>query len=401
MSRPQLEVAEVFRRHGERFLNRWGHTVSPPQRQALHDIRLCRTAALGGHLEECDHCARRRIAYNSCRNRSCPKGQSPARDRCLAERAQELLPVAYGHVVFTVPQELAPLARQNPSCFYALLFRAMAETLRESAANSRHLGARIGFLAVLHTWSQNRLLHPHLHCLVPAGGLALDGSRWIACRRKFFLPVNVLSRLFRGKLLVFLEAAGAQGKLEFHGQLTALADPARFRALLHQLRQKEWVVYAKPPFGGPQHVLKYLARYTHRVALSNGRWVSLTDHQVSFQWRDSKEGKRRKVMTLDAVEFIRSFLLHVLPSGFVKIRHFGFLAHRNRAQALALCRQHVQSARSSSPSPEVLTEQQRQARERRCPGCQRRPLHVVAWLAVAQRSLGRYASLLVHPVDSS
>jgi len=401
VSRPWLEVAEVFRRYGERFLNRWGHTVSPQQRKALHDIRLCRTAALGGHLEECDHCARRRIAYNSCRNRSCPKCQSTARDRWLAERAQELLPVAYCHVVFTVPQELAPLARQNPSCFYALLFRAVAQTLLEIAANPRHLGARIGFLAVLHTWSQNLLLHPHLHCLVPAGGLALDGSRWIACRRKFFLPVNVLSRLFRGKLLAFLQAAWAEGKLQFHGQLTALAAPARFRALLHQLHQKEWVVYAKPPFGGPQHVLKYLARYTHRVAISNSRLVSLADDQVSFQWRDSKDGKRRKTMTLEAVEFIRRFLLHVLPSGFVKIRHFGFLAHRNRAQALAVCRQHLQSARSYYPSPEVLTAQQRQAMERRCPCCQHGTLHVVAWLSVAELSLGRYASLLVHPVDSS
>ena len=394
-------MAEVFRRYGERFLNRWGHTVSPPQRKALREISVCRTAALGGHLEECDRCGHRRIAYNSCRNRSCPKCQSTARDRWLAQRAQELLPVPYCHVVFTVPRELAALALQNQPCFYTLLFRAVANTLLEIAADVRHLGAQIGFLALLHTWSQNLLAHPHLHCLIPAGGLALDGSRWIPCRRKFFLPVPVLSRLFRGKLLAFLQAAGAEGKLQFHGQLTALADPAHFCAWLRRLRQKEWVVYAKPPFGGPQHVLKYLARYTHRVAISHGRLLSLADDRVSFQWRDSKDGKRRKIMTLEAVEFIRRFLLHVLPSGFVKIRHFGFLANRKRSQALALCRQHLQSARSLYPSPAVLTEQQRQALERRCPLCQRGTLHVVAWLSVVELSLGRYASLLLHSVDSS
>jgi len=394
-------VAEVFRRHGERFLNRWGHTVSPQQRKALQDISVCRTAALGGHVEECDHCAHRRIAYNSCRNRSCPKCQSTARDRWLAERAQELLPVPYCHVVFTVPKELAPLALQNQRCFYALLFRAVAQTLLEIAANPRHWGARIGFLAVLHTWSQNLLLHPHLHCLVPAGGLALDGSRWIPCRRKFFLPVKVLSRLFRGKLLAFLGTARAHGKLQFSGQLTALADPARFRAWLHQLHQREWVVYAKPPFGGPQHVLKYLARYTHRVAISNGRLISLADDRVSFYWRDSKDGKRLKVMTLEAVEFIRRFLLHIVPPGFVKIRHFGFLANRNRSQALALCRQHLASAISHHPTAEVLTQQQRQAMERRCPVCQRGTLRFLAWLSVAEMILRRDSSSIAPGMDSS
>jgi hypothetical protein len=394
-------VAEVFRDYGERFLNRWGHTVSPQQRKAFQDIRICRTAALGGHLEECDHCACRRIAYNSCRNRSCPKCQSTARDRWLAERAQELLPVSYCHVVFTVPKELAPPALQNQSCFYTLLFRAVAQTLLEIAANPRHLGARIGFLAVLHTWSQNLLLHPHVHCLVPAGGLALDRSRWIPCRRKFFLPVNVLSRLFRGKLLAFLGTAWAQGKFQLSGQLTVLADPARFHAWLHRLRQKDWVVYAKPPFGGPQHVLKYLARYTHRVAISNGRLLSLADDRVSFHWRDSKDGKRLKVMTLEAVEFIRRFLLHILPPGFVKIRHFGFLANRNRSQGPALCRQHLQSAISHHPTAEVLTQQQRQAMERRCPVCQRGTLRFVAWPSVAEITLATDASTFAQSMDSS
>jgi Putative transposase len=309
--------------------------------------------------------------------------------------------VSYAHVVFTVPNELAPLALQNQRCFYTLLFRAVAKTLLEIAADTRHLGARIGFLAVLHTWSQNLLHHPHVHCLVPAGGLALDGSRWISCRGKFFLPVRVLSRLFRGKLLAFLEAAWAEGKLQFSRQLTELADTARFHAWLHQFRQTDWVVYAKPPFGGPEHVLKYLARYTHRVAISNGRLVGLTDDRVSFHWRDSKDGKRLKVMTLEAVEFIRRFLLHILPPSFVKIRHFGFLANRNRSRALALCRQHLQSALFDHPTPEVLTQQQRQATERRCPACQRGTLRIVAWLSVTDLIFGTDASSIVQAIDSS
>jgi hypothetical protein len=254
---------------------------------------------------------------------------------------------------------------------------------------------------VLHTWSQNLLHHPHVHCLVPAGGLALDGSRWISCRRKFFLPVRVLSRLFRGKLLAFLEAAFAEGQLQFSGRLTKLADPARFHAWLNQLRQTDWVVYAKPSLDGPEHVLKYLARYTHRVAISNGRLVGLADDRVSFHWRDSKNSKRLKVMSLEAVEFIRRFLLHVLPPAFVKIRHFGFLANRNRSRALALCRQYLQSALCDHPTPEFLTQQQRQAMERRCPMCQRGTLHVVGWLSVADLISGTHASSFVQAIDSS
>ena len=401
MSRPRLEVAEISRRYGEQFLNRWGHTFSPQQRKALQEISLCRTAALGGHVEECDRCGHRRIAFNSCRNRSCPKCQSVARDRWLTKQAQQLLPVPYCHVVFTVPKALAHLGLQNQPRFYALLFRAVAETLLTIAADPRRLGARLGFLAVLHTWSQNLLFHPHLHCLVPAGGLALDRSRWIPCRRKYFLPVEVLSCMFQKKLLAFLKAAFAQGQLQFSGQLTALSDSAVFQAWLDQQGKPKWVVYAKPPFGGPEHVLKYLARYTHRVAISNGRLLSLADDRVSFQWRDSRDGKQRKVMTLEAVEFIRRFLLHVLPPGFVKIRHFGFLANRNRSQALALCRQHLEAALSDHPTPEVLTEQQRQAMERRCPLCQRGTLRVVGWLSVAELIFGTQASSFVQATDSS
>src|SRR5215469_5674650 len=337
MERPKLEVADVFRRYGAAYRQRQADSLSRGQRRVMSAIELCRTAALGGHLEECDACGHQRPAYDSCRNRHCPKCQSTSRDRWLAKQAQALLPVPYCHVVFTVPGELAPLARQNPRIFYALLFRAVAQTLLTIAADRRHLGARIGFLAVLHTWSQNLLHHPHLHCLVPAGGIALDGSRWISCRPKFFLPVEVLSCLFRRKLLAFLAQALAEGKLRFHGPLTALADPTRFEAWLRQL-PKKWVVYAKPPFGGPEQVLKYLARYTHRVAISNGRLVSLTEDRVSFRWRDSKDGKRPKVMTLEAVEFIRRFLLHILPSGFMKVRHYGLLASRERRKKLASCR---------------------------------------------------------------
>jgi len=401
VSSPRLEVAEVFRRYGEQFLNRRGHAVSPQQRKALQEISVCRTAALGGHVEECDRCGHRRIAYNSCRNRSCPKCQSTARDRWLAKQAQQLLPVPYCHVVFTVPKALAHLVRENQRRFYALLFRAVAETLLTLAADPRRLGACLGFLAVLHTWSQNLLHHPHLHCLVPAGGLALVRSRWIPCRRKYFLPVKVFSCMFQKKLLAFLKAAFAQGQLQFSGQLTALAVPVTFHVWLHQLGEQKWVAYAKPPFGGPEHVLKYLARYTHRVAIPNGRLLSLADDRVSFQWRDSRDGKQLKVMTLEAVEFIRRFLLHVLPPGFVKIRHFGFLANRNRSQALALCRHHLEAALSDHPTPEVLTGQQRQAMEHRCLVCRCGTLRFLAWLSVAELILASDASPRVQPIDSS
>ena len=401
MSEPRLEVADVFRQYGERFLSRWRHAVSAVQRKALHDIGACRTAALGGRVEECDSCAHRVIAFNSCRNRHCPKCQSTARDRWLAKQAQELLPVRYCHVVFTVPQALALLGLQNQRRFYALLFRAVSQTLLEIAADRRLLGARIGFLAVLHTWTQTLLHHPHVHCLVPAGGLALDGSRWISCRPKFFLPVEVLSCRFRRKLLALLAEAGAQGKLRFQGSLTALADPTRLEAWLQQL-PKKWVVYAKPPFGGPEQVLKYLARYTHRVAISNGRLVSLTDDRVSFRWRDSKDGKRLKVMTLEAVEFIRRFLLHILPCGFVKIRHFGFLANRNRSEALRLCRQLLRSSVHDHPLPEeVLAPEQRQAIERRCPRCQQGTLHIVARLTVEELMIYIHPVTAVDSIDSS
>jgi hypothetical protein len=397
----RLELADVVREYGAEFLRQWGHVVSPRQRKALHDIGACRTAALGGHVEQCDHCSHRVIAYNSCRNRHCPKCQSTARHEWLAERTKELLPVPYCHVVFTVPEQLAPLALQNQRMFYNLLFRAVSETLQEIAADARHLGAKIGFLAVLHTWSQNLLHHPHVHCVVPAGGLSPDGSRWIACRPNFFLPVRVLSRLFRGKLLALLRQAFAEDKLEFFGQLADLAEPGRFNAWIRDSQSTEWVVYAKPPFGGPGDVLKYLARYTHRVAISNGRLQSLENGRVTFRWRDSKAGNQIKTMTLDAVEFIRRFLLHILPTGFVKIRHFGFLASRNRAAALARCRQHLLATVRTDDPGTPLAHQQPTATERRCPVCHAGVLRTVEWLSATQLLICRQNHLPVEAADSS
>jgi hypothetical protein len=346
MTGHRLEVADVFHAHENQFLQHWGHVISDQQRKVLRDIGRCRTAALGTHLERCDRCNYETVAYDSCRNRHCPKCQSSARDRWLMKRL-----------------------------FYNLLFRAASETLLEIAADPRHLGARLGVLAVLHTWSQNLGHHPHLHCLVPAGGLALDRSRWVASRSNVFLPVRVL-RLFRGKMLALLKQSYRRNELYFSGTLAALSQPRAFHSLLHTLRQREWVVYSKPPFGGPEHVLKYLARYTHRVAISNGRLVSLDNGQVRFRWRDSRHNNRSSVMTLDAVEFIRRFLIHVLPLRFVKIRHFGLLANRNRHEALALCRIHL-----NATAPDIsalLTEPQTSALNRSCPQCKHGTLHVVA-----------------------
>jgi hypothetical protein len=390
MREHRLEVADVFHAYQQEFLQRWEPVLSRQQHKALRDIGLCRTAALGGHLEQCNHCPYQSFAYDSCRNRHCPKCQSTARDRWLQKQASSLLPVPYSHVVFTLPEQLAPLALRNQRLLYDLLFRAASESLLEIAADPRHLGAHIGILAVLHTWSQNLRHHPHLHCLVPAGGLALDNSRWIACQPSFFLPVHGLSRLFRGKLLAFLKQAFRRGELHCSGTTANLAEPRQFYSLLHLLRHKKWIVYAKPPFGGPEYVLQYLARYTHRVAISNGRLLDLTNGQVRFRWRDSKHNNRSKVMPLDAVEFIRRFLLHVLPSGFVKIRHFGLLANRNRRPALALCRNYLDARAVETTA--MLTDRQQQAIRRCCPSCKRGTLRIIARLSAF--ALATHATLL-------
>jgi hypothetical protein len=338
MDRPQLEVADVFRRYGSGYRQHHTESLSLAQRRVMSAIETCRTAALGGHLEECDSCGHQRPAYNSCRNRHCPKCQALARAQWLEDRQAELLPAEYFHVVFTVPEEIAAIAYQNKATVYGILFRAASDTLRTIAADPKHLGAEIGFLAILHTWGQNLLHHPHLHCVVPGGGIAPDGTRWISCRPGFFLPVRVLSRLFRRLFLQHLQGAFANGKLRFFSSLERLRDPQTFAQYLAPLRQVEWVVYAKPPFGGPERVLAYLGRYTHRVAISNNRLLSIDQGKVSFRWKDYRDDNRQKIMALEADEFVRRFLLHVLPVGFQRIRHYGFLAHRYREAKLTLCR---------------------------------------------------------------
>jgi len=342
MERPKLEVAEVFRRYGPAYRQQHARSLSRGQRRVMSAIELCRTAALGGHLEQCDSCGHQRPAYNSCRDRHCPKCQSLARAQWLQDRQAELLPVEYFHVVFTVPQEIAALAYQNKKVVYGILFRATAETLRTIAADPKHLGAEIGFLAVLHSWGQNLLFHPHLHCVVPGGGISPDGQRWIACRPGFFLPVRVLSSLFRRLFLEDLQAAFDHGQLQFFSSLEPLRDPKAFAHYLAPLHQVDWVVYAKPPFGGPEQVLNYLGRYTHRVAISNNRLLDIDDGKVTFRYKDYRHQGHQKTMTVEADEFIRRFLLHVLPDGFQRIRHYGLLAPRYRQAKLALCRQLLQ-----------------------------------------------------------
>jgi len=342
MSRPLLEVADIFRQHGADF--RRTQALSPEQRRVMWAIEVCRTSELGGHLDQCDACGYQRVSYNSCRNRHCPKCQSLARARWLEARLADLLPVPYFHVVFTLPEQLAALALQNQRVVYNLLFATAAETLRTIAADPKHLGAELGFLAVLHTWSQTLRHHPHLHCVVPGGGLSLDGSRWRSCRPGFFLPVNVLARLFRRLFLQALAAAYEHDKLTFQGTSVYLAEPRAFQRLLASLRAREWHVYAKPPFGGPAQVLAYLGRYTHRVAISNHRLLALAEGHVTFSWRDYAHGNQQRSLTLPTEEFMRRFLLHVLPRGFQRLRQFGLLANRHRREKLARCRQLLGSA---------------------------------------------------------
>jgi hypothetical protein len=341
LSRPSLEVADVFRDHGAAWRRAHVGHVSLGQLKAMSAIESCRTAALGGHVERCEECAHTRIAYNSCRNRHCPKCQGAAAKEWLADREAELLPVPYYHVVFTLPALIADIAYQNKDVIYDLLFKAAAETLITIAADPKHLGARIGLTAVLHTWGSALTHHPHLHVIVPGGGISPDRMRWISCRPGFFLPVRVLSRLFRRLFLESLAAAHDAGRLQFFGDHAALADRAAFASYLAPLRKAEWVVYSKRPFGGPEQVLAYLARYTHRVAIANSRLIALDDTGVTFKWKDyrAKGRERFKVMTLAVDEFIRRFLLHVLPDGFHRIRHYGLFANGGRAENIARARQ--------------------------------------------------------------
>jgi hypothetical protein len=361
MTRPTLEVADVLRASGSSFWERNGSHLAWQHRKVMDAIVRCRTATLGGHRDQCLRCGHQAISYNSCRNRHCPKCQGNARAKWLAARSAELLPVPYFHVVFTLPHELSSLVLQNKRLLYDLLFRTSAATLLEVARDPKHLGADIGLLTVLHTWGQNLQHHPHVHCVVPAGGLTLDGSGWVAASPRFFLPVRVLSRVFRGKFTAALKQLLLQNKLQFHSSLQQLARPELFRQFLRQLFTNEWVVYAKPPFGGAEHVLNYLARYTHRVAISNHRLVAFTEDRVSFRWKDYAAGGKQKVMTVSTDEFLRRFLIHVLPKGLVRIRHFGLFANRRRTASLLHCRE-VLGAPSSpqQPQPTIHT---------RCPLC--------------------------------
>jgi hypothetical protein len=375
MARPRLEVADVFRRYGDDYRRRHGANLSTAQRRVMTAIEGCRTAALGGHVDQCDQCGHLRISYDSCRNRHCPKCQSLARAQWLEDRQAEVLDTQYFHVVFTIPQAIATIAYQNQRTVYGILFHAAAETLRTIATDPKHLGAEIGFLAVLHTWGQNLQFHPHLHCVVPGGGLAPDGSRWIACRHGFFLPVRVLARMFRRIFLETLQRAFDAGKLEFFNTAVRLRERPAFLRHLAVSRRNDWVVYAKPPFAGrAEDVLRYVARYTHRVAISNDRLVEIADGIVRFRWRDYRHHNKQKIMPVTADEFIRRFLLHVLPPGFRRIRYFGFLCNRNRAAKLARCRELLGMSQPAAFAVEKgdrdLYQELTGTSLRQCPVCQ-------------------------------
>ena len=344
---PRIELADIVRAHGAAYQR--AHPLCRAQRRALRAIAACRTAALGGHRAVCAACGAERITYNSCRNRHCPKCQRLATERWLAARRREVLPIPYFHVVFTLPHALNPLAQSHPRLIYRLLFQAAASTLLRFGRDPRHLGGELGITAVLHTWGQALTQHLHVHCVVTGGALAADGSRWLAARPGFLFPVRALAQVFRGRFLARLQQAFDRGDLHLTGGLAPLGEPAAFATWLTELRQHAWVVYCKPPFAGPEHVLAYLGRYTHRVALSNDRLLALREGRVCFRWRDYADGDRVKVMDLAADEFLRRFLLHVVPDGFVRIRHFGLLANRRRATALAQCR-----ARLAQPPPPVV-----------------------------------------------
>ena len=374
MSRPALEVADIFRDHGPAWrLANAGH-VSLDQLKVMSAIERCRTAALGGHVAQCenDECRHTVIGYNSCRNRHCPKCQGAAARDWLAAREAELLPVGYFHVVYTLPSQLRDIAYQNKRVVYDLLMKAAAETTLTIAADPKHLGAKIGITAVLHTWGSALIHHPHVHMIVPGGGLSDDGSRWVRCRPRFLANVKVLSRLFRGRLLAMLAEAHGEGRLRFSGHIAALADRKTFKRSLAPLRRVEWIVYVKDPFGGPEQVLRYLSRYTHRVAISNRRLVSADDGGIAFRWKDYRiEGPERwKTMTLTPHQFIRRFLIHVLPKGFHRIRHTGLLASANRAQSLARMRELLAVAPPAHESKEEPSSgSAEQALATPCPCC--------------------------------
>ena len=383
MNRPKLEVADIFRRYGEAYRQKHGASLSTAQRRVMTAIEVCRTAVLGGHAEQCAGCGHQRISYNSCRGalraRHCPKCQPLACAKWRQNRRSELLDTQYFHLVFTLPEEIAAIACQNKEQVYGILFKASAETLRTIAADPKHLGAEMGFFAVLHTWGRGALWallhHPHLHCVVTGGGLSPEGSRWISCRPGFFLPVRVLARLFRRLFLEYLEKAFEAGQLQFFSSLESLRDRHAFLRYLAPARQAEWVVYAKPPFAGPEQVLEYAGRYTHRVAISNHRLLQMENGQIRFHWRDYRDDNQQKTMTLSAGEFIRRFLLQVLPNRFQRMRYYGFLGNRYRQQKLARCRQLLGMSLPEAPASESSQDYRDQYEQltgsslRECPVC--------------------------------
>ena len=336
--RTPLEVADIFRSHGPAYREVHGHEMPLRHLRAMRAIEACRTAELGGHVEECDHCGTLRISYNSCRNRHCPKCQCLDKERWLEARKRDLLPTQYFHLVFTLPEGLRPLVLRNQDALYGMLFKAASETLKELAKDPEYLGAEVGFIAILHTWSQTLMDHPHLHCIVTGGGLCPDGKKWTPCKKDFFIPVKVLSGLFRGKFLAYLKEAREKGSLVFPGNIAHLKEDRAFRTLLDDLYDQQWVVYCKPPFSSAETVMDYLGRYTHRVAISNDRLVKMEADQVTFRYRDRSNNDTIRLMTLNTSEFIRRFLLHILPDGFMKIRHYGILSNRNRKTKLAQCK---------------------------------------------------------------
>jgi hypothetical protein len=402
LSRPALEVADIFRDHGAAWRQANAGHVSLGQLKVMSAIESCRTAALGGHVERCEECAHTRIAYNSCRNRHCPKCQGAAAKEWLADREAELLPVPYYHVVFTLPARIADIAYHNKALIYDLLFKAAAETLSTIAADPKHLGARIGLAAVLHTWGSTLTHHPHVHVIVPGGGISLDGTRWISCRPGFFLPVRVLSRLFRRLFLENLVAAHGAGRLQFFGDHVSLVAGDAFTAYLAPLRKTEWVVYSKRPFGGPEAVLAYLSRYTHRVAIANSRLIALDDAGVTFRWKDyrAKERERFKVMTLAVDEFIRRFLLHVLPSGFHRIRHYGLFANAGRAENVARARQllNVPATPRETSDADGTDEGEPPAPSHPCPCCGGRMIVIETF---ERGDAPRYHTTVSIRIDSS
>lgn len=331
-----VELQDIFIKHGDIY--RIKHKLPLNILRAKAAIETCRTSKLGGHIDECDECGHIRISYNSCRNRHCPKCQTLAKEKWLNDRKEDLLPVGYFHVVFTIPEELNFITLTNQKEMYSILFQSVSETLLELSRDVKYLGAEIGFTSILHTWGQNLMNHPHLHCIVPGGGLSFDRKRWINSKKNFFIPVKVLSRKFRGKFLFYFKNAYYDKKLKFSGDVESLKDTFNFKLFLDNLHKKEWIVYCKPPFSNAKHVLEYLGRYTHRVAISNNRILKLENGRVSFKWRDYRDNNKQKIMTVTAEEFIRRFLLHILPSKFVKIRHYGILSNRNRNTKLKLCK---------------------------------------------------------------